>query len=155
MRLAPLVDSLESVIKTSDNPETELALANAYYDGEYWDKALALYEHYLDHDPNNINARIDYAYSITQVTGDFKLAITEIEKALAVDPEHVQGLFNAGILSLRANINDKEAALKSARSYFIRAKTASAKQGNAQMSAQIDEILKEMDRVAKEPTPAR
>src|SRR5688572_26393587 len=133
MRLAPLIDSLEAAARGVDNPETELALANVYYDAEYWDKALALYEHYLEHVPSNVNARIDYAFSITQLSGDFNLAIAEIEKALKFDPEHVQGLFNAGILSLRANINNKEAALSSARKYFMRAKAAAAKQGNAQM----------------------
>ena len=154
--LVPLIDSIETAMRTNtEDAQMGLALANLYYDGEYWDKALPAYEHYLDHVPNNVSARIDYAYSITQVSGDFKRAISEIEKALAVDPEHVQGLFNAGILSLRANINDKEAALTSARSYFTRAKVAAAKQGNTQMSAQIDAILKEMDKVASEPTPAR
>ena len=152
MRLAPLIDSLENAARGHDNPETELALANAYYDVEYWDKALALYEHYLEHVPSNVNARIDYAFSITQVSGDFNLAIAQIEKALEFEPDHVQGLFNAGILSLRANINNKEAALSSARKYFMRAKAAAAKQGNAQMSTQIDEILKEMENVEKGDT---
>lgn len=155
MRLAPLIDSLEIAARGHDNPATELALANAYYDAEYWDKALALYEHYLEHVPTDVNARIDYAFSITQLSGDFTLAIAEIEKALQFDPDHVQGLFNAGILSLRANINNKEAALSSARKYFMRAKAAATKQGNAQMSAQIDEILKEMEIVEKGDTTAR
>ena len=152
--IAPMIDSLEKVIRNGhDDPTAELGLANLYYDGEYWDRALGAYEHYLDHVPDNVDARIDYAFAITQVTGDFKLAITQIEKGLKADPEHVQGLFNAGILSLRANINDKEAAITSARAYFNRAKIAAAKQGKKEMSAQIDEILKEMDRVEKEPTP--
>lgn len=151
--LAPIIDSLETAMRNGhDDVQAALALANLYYDGEYWDRALAAYEHYLDHAPDNVDARIDYAFAITQVSGDFKLAISEIEKGLAVNPEHVQGLFNAGILSLRANINDKAAALSSARAYFDRAKKAAAKQGNTQMSGQIDEILKEMERVEKEPT---
>ena len=155
MRLAPLIDSLEIAARGHDNPQTELALANAYYDAEYWDKALALYEHYLEHVPSDVNARIDYAFSITQLSGDFNLAIAEIEKALAFDPDHVQGLFNAGILSLRANINDKEVALSSARKYFMRAKAAAAKQGNTQIGGQIDEILKEMEIVEKSDTTSR
>src|SRR5688500_12878170 len=44
--LAPMIDSIETLIRTgAEDPTAELALANLYYDGEYWDKALAGYEH--------------------------------------------------------------------------------------------------------------
>lgn len=153
MHVAPIIDSLEQVVKADhENAPALLALANSYYDAEYWDRALMTYEHYLEHEPKNVNARIDYAYTIAQVSGDFKLAIAEIDTALTYQPDHLQGLFNAGLLSLRANIDDKEAALSSARKYFDRAKSAATKQGNSAMSSQIDEILKEMDKVTETPT---
>lgn len=152
MRLGGKLDSLEAIVKA--NPEDHdamLALANTYYDGEYWDRAMMAYEHYLGNKPKNVNARIDYAFAIAQATGDFKLAISEIDTGLVIEPDHVQGLFNAGLLSLRANVDNKQEALRSARSYFARAKAAAAKQGNTVMSGQIDEILKEMEKAQSKP----
>jgi len=46
-------------------------------------------------------------------------------------------------------MNNKELALKTARSYFNKAKTIAVTQ-NPQMAAQIDDILKEMDNVEKQ-----
>lgn len=144
------IDSLEHVLETF--PEDDLAmlhLANRYYDTENWTKAMPLYGGYLQAHPENVNARVDFAFVIAQSTGDFSRAVAEIEKGLKHDPKHINALFNAGILSLRANMNNKARALKTARVYFSRAQ-AIAKTENPHMASQIEEILREMENVEKQ-----
>lgn len=144
------IDSLENVLKSSpDDVMAMLHLGNRYYDIEDWSRAMPLYGAYLQTHPEDVNARVDFAFVIAQTSGDYSRAVAEIEKGLKQDPKHINALFNAGILSLRANMNDKELALKTARGYFKRAQ-AIAQTENPQMSAQIDEILKEMENVEKQ-----
>lgn len=149
LRYAGLIDSLEALHAAEpDNSKASMYLANAYYDVEFWDKAISLYEVYLKKHPEEVDVRVDYAYSIAQQNGDFKRAVQELEKALSYKPNHVNALFNAGILSLRANMSNKELAVKTARKYFFRAQKA-AEGVNPQMSEQIKKVLAEIDRIEK------
>jgi tetratricopeptide (TPR) repeat protein len=144
------IDSLEKVLTTNPNDEMAmLHLGNRYYDIEDWTRAMPLYGAYLQAHPEDVDARVDFAFVIAQTTGDYSKAVSEIEKGLKHDPAHVNALFNAGILSLRANMNNKELALKTARAYFNKAKLI-ADTKNPQMASQIEEILKEMDNVEKQ-----
>ena len=148
-RYAGLIDSLEGIHAANpDNLQASISLANAYYDVEIWDRAMPLYEVYLKKHPDDVDVRVDYAYSIAQQSGDFKKAVEEIDKALAFKPNHTNALFNAGILSLRANMDNKELAVKTARKYFYRAQKA-AEGVNPQMSEQIKKVLAEIDRIEK------
>jgi hypothetical protein len=150
LRFQKEIDSLESVLES--HPEDDMAmlhLGNRYYDVENWSKAMPLYGAYLQAHPEDINARVDFAFVIAQTSGDYSRAVNEIEKGLKQDPNHINALFNAGILSLRANMNNKDLALKTARRYFKRAQTI-AQTENPQMAAQINEILTEMDNVEKQ-----
>lgn len=150
LRFQQEIDSLENVLES--HPEDEMAmlhLGNRYYDVENWAKAMPLYGAYLQTHPEDIDARVDFAFVIAQTSGDYSRAVAEIEKGLKQNPKHINALFNAGILSLRANMNNKNLALKTARGYFKRAQVI-AQTENPPMAAQIDEILKEMDNVEKQ-----
>ena len=146
MKLQPMVDSLRGVIAIDpNNDETHLMLANVYYESEFWDKAKPEYESHLKKHPEDVDARVDYAFTIAQLTGDFKAAVVEINKGLKYDPEHLNALFNAGILSVRANLDNKQKAISEAKVYFHRALIAAKKQGNDKMAEQIQEILTKIE----------
>lgn len=151
LRLQPMMDSLETIVKANpDDHHTLLSLANVYYDAEMWDKAEPLYTKYLAKEPQDVDARVDYAFVIAQTTGDFKRAIAEIEKGLKYEPDHVYALFNAGILSLRQTTGDKHTSIAAAKEYFLRAKQ-SALVKDPKMAEQIDQILEEIRKVEEEP----
>ncbi len=148
MKLQPLIDSLQGVIAINPNDEqTHLMLGNVYYEGELWDKAKPEYEFFLNKHPENPDARVDYAYVISQTTGDYKAAVEEIKKALKYEPEHVNALFNAGILTIRANLDDKKKAVRDASPYFQRALDAAKKQHNDKMAEQIGKVMAELEKL--------
>lgn len=150
LRFQKEIDSLLMIRETNpDDEEVLLHLANRYYDIEDWGRSMPLYGAYLQIHPENVDARVDFAFTVAQATGDYTRAIEEIEKGLKYDPKHVHALFNAGILSLRANMTNKDLALKTAGAYFIRAKSI-AEVSNPEMAAQIDEILAEIEKVERE-----
>jgi len=64
------IDSLENVLKS--NPDDELAmlhLGNRYYDIEDWPHAMPLYGAYLQAHPDDVDARVDFAFVIAQTSG--------------------------------------------------------------------------------------
>jgi tetratricopeptide (TPR) repeat protein len=144
------MDSLETYLRTNENDHPAiLSLANIYYDAEMWGKAEPLYTQYLAKEPQDVDARVDYAFVIAQTTGDFKRAIAEIEKGLKYEPDHVHALFNAGILSLRETTDDKHTSVGAAKEYFLRAKR-SALVKDPKMAEQIDQVLEEIRKVEEE-----
>ncbi|HYM19807.1 MAG TPA: hypothetical protein VEW28_02260 [Candidatus Kapabacteria bacterium] len=152
LKLQPLVDSLAALVHAnpSDN-ELRLQYANALYEGNFWNDAEHEYQTYLTANPNAIDARIDYAYVLAQTTHDFARAVAEIDKALAIDPTHVKGLFNAGLLAVQA-YPDKKVALAKSESYFRRARDAAETQGDSAMLSNIEQILAEIENIKKEQT---
>jgi tetratricopeptide (TPR) repeat protein len=148
MALQPMIDSLQSVIVANPNDDqSHLMLANVYYECEFWDKAQSEYEYFLNKHPEDVDARVDYAYTLAQTTGDFKASIEEINKGLKYDPEHINALFNAGILTIRANLDDKKKAFDDAIPYFNRALAAAKKQHNDKMAEQIGKVMAELEKL--------
>jgi tetratricopeptide (TPR) repeat protein len=148
LKFQPMMDSLTAVITTNpNNDEAHLMLANVYYETEFWQKARTEYEWFLGKHPDAADARVDYAYVIARSTGNFKAAVAEINKALKYDPEHVNALFNAGLLSIQANLDNKKKAVAEATSYFTRALAAAKKQSDDKMVEQIGKLLAKL----KEP----
>ncbi|MEP7235163.1 MAG: hypothetical protein ABI778_07695 [Ignavibacteriota bacterium] len=148
MKFQPYIDSLTGVIAV--NPSADMAhldLANVFYETEDWQKAQTEYEIYLAKHEEDVDARVDHAYVIAQTTGDFKAAVAEIDKALEYDPEHVNALFNGGIMSIRANLDDKKKAAEDASKYFTRALAAAKKQGNEKMAEQIGKVMAELEKL--------
>jgi len=152
MKLAPMVDSLLGVISSNpNNDQAHLMLANVYYEAELWEKAKPEYEFFLSKNPEDPDARVDYAFVIGQTTGDYKAAVEEIKKALKYAPEHVNALFNAGILTIRANLDNKKKAVQDAIPYFDRALASAKKQHNDKMAEQIQKVMAELEKM-KEAT---
>lgn len=151
LKLAPLTDSLLAIIAINANDDhAHLLLANVYYECEFWDKAKTEYEFFLARNPEDVDARVDYAYVLAQTTGDFKASVEEIKKALKQDPEHINALFNAGILTIRANLDDKKKAVADATPYFNRALAAAKKQHNDKMAEQITRVMAELEKLQEE-----
>ncbi len=147
MQLQPFVDSLARVVAANPNdPEAHKEYANALYEVSDWPKAQVEYEAYLKSDPKDADAMVDYAYVISQTTGDYKRAVGEIDNALKIDPDHVKGLFNAGLMSVQAYPDKKEGLAKS-EEYFQRARKAAEKKGETEMVKNIDDVLGEIQKI--------
>ncbi len=152
MKYQPLIDSLLGVIAVNPNDDqTHLMLGNVYYESEYWEKAKSEYEYFLNKHEDDVDARVDYAYVLAQTTGDFKASVEEINKALKYDPEHINALFNAGILTIRADVDDRKKAAEDAMPYFTRALAAAQKQHNDKMAEQIKKVTDELEKLKDAP----
>jgi tetratricopeptide (TPR) repeat protein len=152
----PIIDSIKLVLtKNPKDEEATLHLANVEYDAGDWNESVRNYQAYLSMKPRDADARVDYAYAIAQQTGDIEKSLVQIDSALKFDPDHLNALVNAGILSTQmvSNGNHQE-ALKRSRSYFERAKALALKKDPA-MAGRIDTLLMEIDktgeRLAKAP----
>ncbi len=147
-KFAPYLDSLKKAIEAEPhNAETRLHYANALYESSLWDEAKTEYETYLKTTPRATDARVDYAFVLTQTTHDFPGAVAELEKVLAIEPKHIKALFNAGLLSIQA-FEDKKEAITKATSYFRRARIAAEEQHETEMVVNIDRILEEIKKLA-------
>jgi tetratricopeptide (TPR) repeat protein len=147
-----IIDSLqERIVTTPQDIDLHLSLADAYYDAGKWAESRREFVTYLTVHPSDANARVDYAYSIAQ-GGDLNAAISEIDTALTYQPDHLNALVNAGILTAET-INDTNhvVALARARGYFERAK-AVAEKTNPQMATKIDTLLIEINNTGERMT---
>ena len=133
-----------------DDAGAHLTIANIYYETENWEKAEREYEFVLKKDPENVDARVDYAFVLTQTTGDYHEAVAEIKKALKYDPEHINALFNAGILTIRANLDNKKKAVAEAIPFFNKAMAAAKKQHNDKMAEQIGKVMSELGKMQQD-----
>ena len=128
-------------------------LANVYYETEYWDKAKTQYEFYLKENPEDINARLDYSFVLSQTTGDFKASLDQIKKALSYDAENVDALFKAGMMTIRANLDNKKKAVREAIPYFNRALASAKNQHNDKMAEQIEQVMAELNKLQESGKP--
>jgi tetratricopeptide (TPR) repeat protein len=106
---------LEALVNSyPDSIEAILSLAHLYQDVGMSEKAIHLYSRYLEKDPKNADARIDFGVCYFQLSGEdtlekgtlLKKAIDEMELALKYVPNHQMGHFNLGIVNLQSgNIN--------------------------------------------------
>ena len=148
-----VIDSLLAIQKSNpSDTNIHLSLADAYYDAGTWDRSIAEFQNYLRMKPQDADARVDYSYAIAQSSGDLNAAITEIDSALLIKPDHLNALINAGILTAQtiSDSNHVEALARS-RKYFERAKSIAAKTDPA-MAARIDTLLQEINRTGDRMT---
>jgi len=80
-----------------------VALGNANFDIQRFDKARELYLRVLEIEPKNVRVRTDLA-SCYRNMRDVEQAFKELNQALSIDPKHETALYNLGVLLL----NDKQ-----------------------------------------------
>jgi tetratricopeptide (TPR) repeat protein len=88
--------------QVAENPADTLALlhlANTLYDVDNATEAIPYYVKYLEANPKNVDARVDYAYCLFR-TKQNEAAVVEINKAIKVSPKHQAAYFNLGVVYL-------------------------------------------------------
>jgi tetratricopeptide (TPR) repeat protein len=96
------INDLEAKLNANPNDKkTLLDLANLKFDSGFYDKAIPLYQRYLDIVPEDADARIDMGVCMYNL-GDFDNAIKEMTKALEYEPKHQIGHLNLGVVNLTA-----------------------------------------------------
>ena len=96
------INNLEAKLTANpDDTETLLELAHLKNDSGFYDKAIPLYQRYLEKFPEDADARIDMGVCMFNL-GDFDNAIREMKKALEYEPIHQIGHLNLGVVNLTA-----------------------------------------------------
>jgi tetratricopeptide (TPR) repeat protein len=83
--------------------ESLIALGNANFDIQRFDKAKELYLRALEIEPKNVRVRTDLA-SCYRNLGNMEQAFKELKAVLSIDPVHETALYNLGVLLL----NDRQ-----------------------------------------------
>jgi tetratricopeptide (TPR) repeat protein len=146
----PAIDSLNAILRANPNDTgAHLTLADDAYDAGYWAESVSEFQTYLRMKPRDADARVDYAYAIAQASGDLHRALGQIDSALTFNPNHLNALINAGILTTQT-ISDSNHAetLARAKGYFQRAKDIASKNDPA-MASRIDTLLMEIDKTGE------
>lgn len=109
------INELEAKLNANpDNTATLLELAHLQNDSGFYNKAIPLYERYLNKFPSDANVRIDMGVCYYNL-GNYETAIKEMKKALDYDPKHQIGYLNLGIVNLTAgNVAEAEKWFKKA-----------------------------------------
>ncbi|GEM_PF-664829 len=89
--------------------EALIALGNANFDIQRFDKAKELYLRVLEIEPKNVLVRTDLA-SCYRNMGDVEQALKELNQVLSIDPKHENALYNLGVLLLNDKQDPKGAA---------------------------------------------
>jgi len=96
------INNLEAKLSANpDDSETLLELAHLKNDSGFYDKAIPLYQRYLEKFPENADARIDMGVCMYNL-GNYDNAIREMKKALEYEPNHQIGHLNLGVVNLTA-----------------------------------------------------
>lgn len=93
-----LIQRMQDTI--AQNParhDVELRLANMFYDMGAFPMASMTYAKYLQAEPSNVPARIDYAYTLLRM-GKSEEAVAETKTALKKEPDHPIATFNLGVI---------------------------------------------------------
>lgn len=94
------INNLEARLDANpDDTQTLLELANLNNDSGFYDKAIPLYQRYLEKFPEDADARIDMGVCMYNL-GDFDNAIKEMKNALEYEPDHQIGHLNLGVVNL-------------------------------------------------------
>lgn len=85
------------VAQDPKNLNAWISLGNDYFDTEQSQKSINAYGKALEIEPNNPNVLTDQGVMFRKV-GWYDKAIINFEKANKIDPNHLQSLFNIGIV---------------------------------------------------------
>lgn len=98
---ADLLAHIAHLEKTlSDNPgnvEDWIELGNAYFDTNQPEQSIHAYNHALELAPDNPNVLTDLGI-MYRASGNYRQALECFQKASAVNPRHVNSLFNEGVV---------------------------------------------------------
>ena len=109
------INNLEAKLNANpDDTKTLLELAHLNNDSGFYDKAIPLYQRYLEKFPEDADARVDMGVCMYNLR-DFDGAIREMKKALKYAPNHQIGHLNLGVVNLTLGNNDE------AREWFQKA----------------------------------
>ena len=96
------INNLEAKLNANPNDtETLLELAHLKNDSGFYDRAIPLYQRYLEKFPEDADARIDMAVCMYNL-GAYDNAIREMKKAIEYEPKHQIGYLNLGVVNLTA-----------------------------------------------------
>jgi len=90
-----------------ENVQTWIQLGDVYYDTGNFHESIFYYQHALMMDSTNNNVRVDMAIGYYN-TGHPERAVEEMKKTLARDPNHLNALFNIGVVL--NSMGDREGA---------------------------------------------
>ena len=85
------------VAQDPKNVNAWISLGNDYFDTEQTQKAVNAYGKVLEIQPNNPNVLTDQGVMFRKI-GWYDKALANFEKANTVDPNHLQSLYNAGLV---------------------------------------------------------
>ncbi|HEX5317028.1 MAG TPA: hypothetical protein VFX22_10300 [Candidatus Kapabacteria bacterium] len=141
-----VIDSLQTEIANNpSNIDLHLVLADTDYTAGHFAESRKEFETYLAQKPQDGDSRIDYAYAIAMDNGDTRTALLEMDTALRYQPNNLNVLVNAGIMTAQSvNDSNHTTALAKAKEYFVRAK-AVAEKTNPAIAARIDTLIMEID----------
>jgi tetratricopeptide (TPR) repeat protein len=106
---AAVIDNLQQQAAANpSDPQIPLKLADYCYDKQLYELAIKWYRKALELDPKNVNARTDLGTSLFY-SGRPADAITEYQKALAINPNHQPTLFNMIVVNAEGTHNVREA----------------------------------------------
>ena len=101
----PLLKQLET---RPNDADLLINIANSYYDGKDYAKAIEYYQKALKIRPEDVNVRTDMATAMWY-SGDADGAIKQYEQSLKFQPTHAQTLFNMGIVKWQGKKDGKGA----------------------------------------------
>ncbi len=98
--------------KDPQNPDKLLNLANLNHDAGFFDKAISLYERYLNLKPNDFDAKVDMGVCFYELK-NFDKAMEIFKSVIDKNPSHQIAYLNLGIVNLQlGKINEAKEIFK-------------------------------------------
>jgi cytochrome c-type biogenesis protein CcmH/NrfG len=100
-QVAPILQQLKN---SPTDPALLAQAGNVYYDAQLYQDSIEYYKKALAINPKSASVRTDMATAIWYL-GDADTAISELNKALAAEPNKAQTLFNLGMIKWRGKMD--------------------------------------------------
>ena len=135
-QLSARIAELEQLVaKDPKNLQAWITLGNDYFDANQAQKSVQAYDKALELNPNNPNVLTDQGVMF-RALGFYDRALANFAKANKLDPNHLQSLFNTGIVYA---VDLKQPA--KAKTAF---ETVVQKGQNSELARQAQEMLKQL-----------
>jgi cytochrome c-type biogenesis protein CcmH/NrfG len=117
--MAAEIRELRNIVdKNPENASAWVRLGNLYFDTDQFMEAIDAYTKSLALEPNEPDVITDRAIMYRRI-GDFDRAVSELRRAAAMSPTHLNSLLNLGVV-LRYDLNDVPGAIQAWKSYLAR-----------------------------------